>query len=283
MREPIYTQYQLNPANEASIFGTGFLERNTQEDLYTNHVSGQYHCSIVLGGQGVLIDGNFNTYPLMPNCVIQRFPGVPYTLYADLSQPWREYQLSLGKPTLDALKSIASFHDEKPVFQVQMYPHLRQWMNDVTETAQTSPKDLLLEAYFELQRLLLTIHMQEEDSDFAYALSLIRYASHYTMDHLQTPISVQELADACKVPYSRLSQVFKKHTQTTPLKYLQHYKFCYADRLLHEGQSIREVAALMGYSDQFAFSKQFKRSMGVSPSVSQRTRPVSLPEEFEES
>ena len=58
----------------------------------------------------------------------------------------------------------------------------------------------------------------------------------------------------------------------TPLKYLQHYKFCYADRLLHEGRSIQEVAGLLGYSDQFAFSKQFKRSMGISPSISQRSR-----------
>lgn len=265
-----YREYTLNPSNQASVFGAGFLER--REASFSGQVSEQYHCHVILAGQGLLIDDSLHSCPLTAGCVFQQFPGKAYTLYVDTAQSFTEFQLTLSSATLDALRTISRFHEGAPVFQIQMYPHLRQWMHDMTLTASTSPPALLLEAYFELQRLLLTIHMQEENDDYAYALSLIRFASHYTMDHLETPLSVQTLADACKVSYSRLSQVFKAYTQMTPLKYLQHYKFCYADRLLHEGRSIQEVAGLLGYSDQFAFSKQFKRSMGISPSIIQRSR-----------
>lgn len=269
-----YTQHQLNPLNDASVFGAGFLSRRSQNDLLVNHTSPLYHCSIVLEGKGILIDHDFNSYPITAGFAYQRFPGMAYTLHTDLTQPWVEYQITLNKSTMDALHTISSFHNDHLVFRLQLYPHLKQWMNEIAEVAAHAPKDIRLETFFDLQRLLLTIHLQEDDTDFSLALSVIRFACCIVMKNLHDSPSVQEIAEACNVSYGKLSQIFKQYTNSSPLQFLQHYKFCYADKLLHEGASIKDVAALLGYSDQFAFSKQFKRSMGSSPSESQRHRPV---------
>lgn len=274
MHRQQYTQFQLNPQNDASIFGAGFLSRRFQNDLFVNCTSQLYYCSVVLEGKGILIDREFNSYPITSGFAYQRFPGIAYTLHTDLTQPWVEYQIALSKPTMEALRSISSFHNDHMVFRLQLHPHLKQWMNDIVEAAVNAPKAIRLETYFELQRLLLTIHLQEDDTDFSLALSIIRFACYTVMKKLQNPPSVQEIAEACNVSYGKLAQIFKQYTQSSPLQFLQHYKFCYADKLLHEGASIRDVAAMLGYSDQFAFSKQFKRSMGISPSESQRHRPV---------
>ena len=271
-----YTQHQLNPDNNDSVFGAGILSRSSLQDHLINHSSQFYHCSIVLAGKGILIDQNFNSYPLTVGCAYQRFPGSVYTLYTDTTQPWEEYQITLNKPTMGALQTITSFHHDHLVFRLQLHPHLRQWMGEVAEIMANGPKDIHLENFFDLQRLLLAIHLQEDDLDFSLAISVIRFACYTVMKNLQDSPSVQEIAEACNVSYGKLSQIFKKYTQYSPLQFLQHYKFCYADRLLHEGASIRDVAAMLGYSDQFAFSKQFKRSMGISPSESQRHRPVPL-------
>lgn len=276
MSIPYYTQHQLNPDNHNSTFGAGMLLRNPQQNQLINYSSQFYHCSIILSGRGILIDQNFNSYPLTPGYAYQRFPNSAYTLYADLSQPLEEYQITLSKPTMDSLRVITPFHHDHLVFRLQLHPHLRQWMSEIAELAANGPKDLLLETFFDLQRLLLTIHLQEDNSDFALALSVIRFACYTVMKNLQNSPSVQEIADACNVSYGKLSQIFKQHTQYSPLQFLQHYKFCYANRLLHEGTSIRDVASMLGYSDQFSFSKQFKRSMGISPSESQRHQPVPL-------
>lgn len=271
-----YSQFQLNPNNADSIFGCGFVSRNSQGPLLVDNVSPMYHCSVLIEGKGILIDQQFNSYPVAAGCAFQQFPGVRYTLYTDNSQPWKEFQITFGKPTMEALHTLSSFHSENLVFQMQIHPHLRQWMMEVSQVAANSPPDIRLETYFELQRLLLTIHLQEDDSDFSLALSVIHFACYTMMKNLQNPPSVKELAKACNLSYGKLSQIFKQYTQSTPLRFLQHYKFCYADRLLHEGASIRDVAALLGYSDQFAFSKQFKQDMGNSPSESRRDRPVPI-------
>lgn len=269
-----YTQIQLNPDNQDSIFGAGILLRRSQQDHFINDSSPFYHCSIVLNGKGILIDQNFSSYPLTAGCAYQRFPGSAYTLYTDTAQPWEEYQITLNKPTMDSLRTITSFHHDHVVFRLQLHPHLRQWMNEIAELAAGGLEDLHLETFFDLQRLLLALHLQEDNSDFALAISIIRFACYTVMNNLQNSPSMQEIADACNISYGKLSQIFKQYTQYSPLQFLQHYKFCYADRLLHEGTSIRDVASMLGYSDQFSFSKQFKRSMGISPSESQRYRPV---------
>lgn len=274
MRGQQYTQLQLNPQNDDSIFGAGYLSRRSQNDLFVNYTSQLYYCSVVLEGKGILIDRDFNSYPITAGFAYQRFPGMAYTLHTDLTQPWVEYQIALSRPTMEALRTILTFHNDHLVFRLQLHPHLKQWMNEIANVVINASKDLRLETYFELQRLLLTIHLQEDDTDFSLALSIIRFACYTVMKNLQQSPSVQEIAESCNVSYGKLAQIFKQYTQSSPLQFLQHYKFCYADKLLHEGASIRDVAAMLGYSDQFSFSKQFKRSMGISPSESQRHRPV---------
>lgn len=271
-----YNEYQLNPSNDISIFGSGFLSRSADENRIMDHISPFYHCSVLIEGQGILIDQQFNSYPVAAGFAFQRFPGMRYTLYTDSAQPWNEFQITFGQPTMEALRTMSSFHNGNLVFRLQLHPHLRQWMSDLTQYIADAAPDLRLEMYFNLQRLLLTIQLQEDDSDFSLALSVIHFASHTYMSNLQNPPSVEELAQACNISYGKFTQIFKQYTMSSPLRFLQHYKFCYADKLLHEGASIRDVASLLGYSDQFSFSKQYKRSMGISPSTSRRHRPVPL-------
>ncbi len=271
-----YNQYQLNSHNDMSVFGMGFLSRNSDHAQLVDSVSPLYHCSVLMEGKGIIIDQQFHSYPVSVGCAFQRFPNTRYTLYIDKSQPWKEYQITFSEPAINALRTISSFHNNNPVFKLQLHPSLQQWMVEMAKITAVAAQDIILETYFDLQRLLLTIHLQEDDSDFSLALSVIRYASCIVMENIQKPPSVKELAKACNLSYGKFVQIFKQYTQISPLRFLQHYKFCYADRLLHEGRSIRDVASLLGYSDQFSFSKQFKQTMGISPSKSCRHRPVPL-------
>lgn len=271
-----YNQYQLNSHNDMSVFGMGFLSRDPNDAQLVDSVSPLYHCSVLMEGKGILIDQQFNSYPISVGCAFQRFPNTRYTLYIDKTQPWKEYQITFSEPVMNALRTISSFHNSNPVFKLQLHPHLQQWMIEMANITAVAAQDIMLETYFDLQRLLLDIHLQEDDSDFSLALSVIRFAGCIVMKDIQNPPSVKELAKACNLSYGKFVQIFKQYTQTSPLRFLQHYKFCYADRLLHEGRSIRDVASLLGYSDQFSFSKQFKQTMGISPSKSRRYRPVPL-------
>lgn len=62
--------------------------------------------------------------------------------------------------------------------------------------------------------------------------------------------------------------LFKKFIGQTPIDYILKIRMERACSLLtNDNLSISEVSNSIGYSDQFVFSKQFKKSMGETPSA----------------
>lgn len=87
----------------------------------------------------------------------------------------------------------------------------------------------------------------------------------------QDDISVEDIAANAGINRKSLYAVFKSLTGFSPKDYLIYYRMCKATALLKdENLSIEVVAVSVGYSDQFHFSKEFKKNVGLSPSVYRR-------------
>ena len=88
----------------------------------------------------------------------------------------------------------------------------------------------------------------------------------------QDDISVEDIAASAGINRKSLYAVFKSLTSFSPKDYLIYYRMCKATALLKdENLSIETVAISVGYGDQFHFSKEFKKNVGLSPSVYRRT------------
>ncbi|HJC25517.1 MAG TPA: AraC family transcriptional regulator [Candidatus Eisenbergiella merdavium] len=88
----------------------------------------------------------------------------------------------------------------------------------------------------------------------------------------QNPVSasshIRELAGQLHVSESTLSKRFRAETGMTPGAYLNRLvldKAC--QLLLSEEESIAAVAERLGFSDQFYFTKYFRRQMNMTPSA----------------
>ncbi len=69
----------------------------------------------------------------------------------------------------------------------------------------------------------------------------------------------------CSAP--TLVRLFRKHLNTTPREYANRYRMEHARQLLLLGEfSVKEVAARLGFRNQFYFSRLFRRCFGVPPS-----------------
>jgi AraC-like DNA-binding protein len=78
--------------------------------------------------------------------------------------------------------------------------------------------------------------------------------------------TLEETARACGVNLSYLCRLFQRFDHQTPYRHLLRLKMNRAaERLLDSGLLVKEVAAEMGFSDPFNFSRSFKASFGVSP------------------
>ena len=82
------------------------------------------------------------------------------------------------------------------------------------------------------------------------------------------PIAVTELADAADMTVARLERASRRVLGLTPKQLILRFRLEEALRLLTTtDRSIADVATACGYYDQSAFSRHFKRVVGVTPSA----------------
>ena len=80
-------------------------------------------------------------------------------------------------------------------------------------------------------------------------------------------ISVAHLASLCGVSETYLRRLFRTAFSTSPAVYMRNMRIRYAKRLLRSGEySVTDAAMLSGFSDAAYFSREFKKSVGMSPS-----------------
>ena len=100
----------------------------------------------------------------------------------------------------------------------------------------------------------------EEEGDLWQALE------RYISDHLQEPLTLDQLARRCFYNPSYFSRAFKQKMGCTLSRFVMQKRIAEAKRLLAQtAYTVEEVAACVGYSDRSAFCHAFARLEGMSP------------------
>lgn len=86
-------------------------------------------------------------------------------------------------------------------------------------------------------------------------------------EYMNSGISISQIAQALNINHSHLSRLFKKETGISIQQYLTNTRIEKSIALLESGENVQNTALLVGYSDQFNYSRAFKKNIGVSPNV----------------
>ncbi len=89
-------------------------------------------------------------------------------------------------------------------------------------------------------------------------------AKRVLRENPQPCFSMREAAAALNMSYSTFRRTFKRATGISPGEYQLRERMNHARDLLRF-HSVRQTAGLLGYTDEYFFSNQFKKMMGVSP------------------
>lgn len=99
------------------------------------------------------------------------------------------------------------------------------------------------------------------DPQIGKALALI----HQQLDH---PWTVAELAEQVSMSRTGFAVRFSQMAGVAPLDYLRKWRMQKAGDLLRQGENnLDEIAGRVGYESGAAFSKAFKREMGIPPGL----------------
>lgn len=89
----------------------------------------------------------------------------------------------------------------------------------------------------------------------------------YVSNNIWQPISVVELAEMLNMNEKYFITYFKNAVGITPAKYITQVKMDKALVYIYEGKyTIKEISEMLGYSDQYTFSKAFSKMYCIAPS-----------------
>ena len=117
--------------------------------------------------------------------------------------------------------------------------------------------------------LLISLMDHYSVDDFWGPLLLKRYSkiSEYLLNHGNAQTSVSDIANLYGESRESFSRNFSAYTGITPKQMIDRYIVRRCIDLLSSGCSIKETAFQLKFSNEFAFSRYFKRLMGESPNL----------------
>jgi transcriptional regulator GlxA family with amidase domain len=99
----------------------------------------------------------------------------------------------------------------------------------------------------------------------------IQSALDYAKRNLQTPLSVEQLADAARLSPRQFSRAFRAETGQSPAKAVETLRVETAKLMMEEGRhSIDVVAQETGFADRARMRRAFLRAFGQPPQVMRR-------------
>lgn len=252
---------------QVGLLAAGFMKKNYIGASQINFHNDFYSCFLVLSGTGYYRDADHQEIPLSAGDFVQRFPSHVHSTEIDLDGKWVEFFIGFGRPVFNYLCELGLLDPKVPVYKGAHYPNdwliatFSHFLEQLKSANTAQLQNLLLTA----QNLVLTMHSPQETLELHPYQQNINQACERLSTLFQEPIDYHELSHSLNMSYENFRKIFKELTGQSPARYHTQQKIKQARLMLESGLSIREVSILTGYSDVFAFSKQFKKTTGLAP------------------
>lgn len=219
-----------------------------------------WELSCVISGKGTLLGKE--KFELTPNTIYLVPPHVPHDECAerdDLDTIWiglRGNRLKpwiLKEPRIVNSKALSKFLQQVWVFAKQQGGPIGPELDGMVTTAV---------AWF--SRLL-------NEGEANVDTTLVDRAVRHFEEHFAEPIYIPDVAKKLECSAGHFHRLFKQQTGRSPTLYLIHLRIQHASRLLTNTQMpVAEIARMVGFEDQFYFSRLFRKITGQAPTASRR-------------
>lgn len=225
------------------------------------------HC--VLDGKGIFQIGDKH-YEVQKG---QGFLIEPETLIhykANEKEPWTYMWIGFSGARAEKYLADIGLHSGKPIFQCEKIDELKKIIlkmfqyQHLSVANQYHLQGLLYEFLACVAEGVRGTDVQEESDDNKY----VREAVNFIRNSYFRGVTVAEIAEHVSVNRSYLYKLFEETFGMSPKEFLTRFQISRAKELLTWSDiSIESVAWSCGYKDALAFSKVFKKMMGVSPTA----------------
>jgi len=218
-------------------------------------------------GGGRLAVGR-SRYRVTPGDVVMLPRGVVHGYRADTANPWSIFWVHFAGDDADAFIAHLGYRPERPVLPVGLLPALNVSFQNLLAVQHTGYSSrAFIDAANQLRHLLtqLAIAAHQHQASRPRALDLTSL-QQFMQERIDQTLGLDTLAAAANLSRFHFATQYKRLTGYSPMKHFLHMKMEHACTLLDRtALSIKAIAAAVGYTDALYFSRQFRRTLGLSP------------------
>lgn len=245
------------------ILSCGFMRKLTDKKSQIDFKIAYYSCFVLLSGSGEYWDETGFRSILKPGSVVQRLPDRVHSTKITPDGNWLEFYVSFGKNTFDNLVNLGLLDISSPVL---FFPDTKKQISHfeklIAQMEHSSDRNLA-SCFLEVQKIAITL--TNHSRFHAKKDAFITKACHLLEQDLDKQLSLKSIATELCMGYETFRKQFVQEMNMSPDAYRQQKRMQTAQTMLLEGQSVKSIAQSLGYSDTYAFSKQFKRYFGYAP------------------
>ncbi len=267
MKEHVWIK--LIPNQELSVYQFGY------EECVSGHSFGpanrdHYLLHFIKKGKGEFRTES-DSYSLEAGQGFMISPDKISSYKADEDDPWVYFWIGFGGLDADRYMRDIGITPENPVFSFEDWEPFENIYNNL----RVLDKSLLSDRLKMLGNLFMLIaEMAENVSQLDIKRKVIynskeeyvKNAVGYIEQNFSGKLNISEIVKFVGLNRSYFGVIFKEIMKMSPIDYLVSYRIDRAKKyLLNDSMNIGDVSRSVGYDDPLAFSKIFKKKVGVSP------------------
>lgn len=227
----------------------------------------------VISGRGCLHsngpDGSTRYYDLEANQGFLICPGQVNTYYADKDDPWKYTWVEFDGLRAQEFLDAAGLSLAQPIYRPEAVPQgeaVRDAMLYIADHSQASTLHLIGHLCLFLDGLIQSSATRREFHGTRLQDFYIQEAVTFMEQNYRRELTVEEIADVCKLNRSYFSKLFRENMGCPPQEFLIRLRLSKAAEQMQSSKaSIGDISAACGYPNQLHFSRAFKKRYGVPP------------------
>ena len=219
--------------------------------------------------------GEFNIqgqrFPVKPNDFVIINPQVEHTELSSPDEPLEYIVLGINGLSFSNLTPVSEGGHPFSFFNLRdEQKDILRYLNAMVQEATSQSMSYELVCHNLLEILLIKIlrhqHFDLEVGKQSKATKDISFIKHYSETYYHESIQLEDLASMTHLSRFYISHSFKKEIGMSPMEYLIAIRIKESKILLRTtNYSISQVADIVGFTTPTYFSKQFRKSTGISP------------------
>ncbi len=249
----VSTLFELNDTFYISSFGYESISKNAhwgkgrRENYFLHYVlegEGYFNDHKVKSGEGFLIT-----------------PSQLHEYHSSSNKPWKYFFVMFNGADIPLLCKKHIETNKHNIFKYDFKPKLLDLCDSIFAAEGPLSELEALSFFFQL----FSFH---EKKNNITGNRYVKEAKKYMNINFYRNVSITEVSDAIGVDDRYLYNLFIKHENMSPKKYLTNLKLNRAKHMLKNTNSpISEIAISTGFQDALSFSRFFSKNIGYSPSM----------------